>query len=79
MSSRRITAQQGCFTIHGTARKGIEKVFAKRSDAPDFVALEIPADRVAGLKETLYDLGMIEEIVIPELDALVDRIIRDYS
>lgn len=77
MTNRRITAQQGCFTIHGKSHLSIDAVFQKaRSDR--LVRFEFKTKRQRGnILDSLRNAGLKEENIYQDLPSLTRRIIRE--
>ena len=73
-ASKRITAQQGVFTIHGNSNTPIESYPALY---PRLVKIELPASRAFSLRRQLALVGITETIVFPELPS-VSRELLDY-
>lgn len=68
-NSARITVQRGAFTIHGSRRTGIEKVFGDR-----LLKIVIPRLEAVPIKRALRMAGIGEFTVFPELDGLCREI-----
>ena len=64
-STRRIAAQQSCFTIHGSDRQGLEQM----SVVP-LVKIVIPSWSVGAVQDCLQTCGINETTVFPDLDGL---------
>ncbi len=80
MSNARITAQSGCFTIHGKRSEGIEQIFDELGDEDsELVRLEIKGSKKHELLASLWALGIREEVIYQDLDSLSRRIIRVYG
>jgi FRG domain len=68
-NSARITVQRGTFTIHGSCREGIEKLFSDR-----LLKIVIPKIEAVPIKRALRLAGIGEFTVFPELDGLCREI-----
>lgn len=66
-TSRRITAQQGTFTLHGTDDRPLEKQPRLRMRLARFV---IPSDSVVHMRWELREAGFTESVVFPDLPSL---------
>ena len=64
-SIRRIAAQQSCFTIHGSDRRGVEQMSVVR-----LVKIVIPSWSVGAIQDCLETCGINETTVFPDLDGL---------
>ena len=76
LMNKRIVAQQGCFTIHGSNQKPIEQYFidAKIERITRFI---IPARARAPMLDALYNLGIREDTIYQDLNSLTRRICKD--
>jgi hypothetical protein len=68
-STSRITVQRGTFTVHGSVKRGLEKLFSER-----LAKITIPKDSCLGLKRALRASGVGEFTVFPDLDGLCREI-----
>jgi FRG domain len=77
LTNKRIIAQQGCFTVHGSAKRPIEEYFF--DGAPDRIRkFIIPNKRnQKDMLENLFLLGMREDFIYQDLDSLAKRILRE--
>jgi hypothetical protein len=77
----RILAQSGCFTIHGSERITIIKVFAKvDSRKRNFVQISFTGKALRDeLMRYLQSMGIKEDVVYQDLDSLSKRIVREDS
>jgi len=73
-NSPRIAAQRGCFTLHGVARKALDKYADLRSR---LLKIEIARTRISEIREQLRVIGITETSVFPELSGLCYEL-RDY-
>ena len=74
LNSKRIVAQKGCFTIHGSNVKPLEEY---KKLAPFLQRIDIAHDAVYNIKEELQVSGMTETLIYPELAGLGRELI-DY-
>lgn len=80
LSSLRIKAQQGKFTVHGKSKLSIDKIFTdKIIRDPHFCILTINNEIIAKkLMNQLYTLGINEETIYQDLDSVCKRIVREF-
>jgi hypothetical protein len=74
-TSRRIAAQRGAFTLHGSARKPLEKhpELAKR-----LVKIIVPRGNINNMKNALRSAGIRETLVFPELPGLCRELLDHW-
>ena len=81
--SRRIIAQAGVFTVHGTDRAGLEQILAVSTHAADIaggmVRMDIDPLAATDLREDLLHLGITELALFPELPNLARHIKQSYA
>lgn len=73
-TNKRIIAQQGCFTVHGTKNIGINKILGHKG-VRQFV---ISSSSVNALRSQLCEVGINEDFIYQDLNALSQRIIREF-
>jgi len=76
---KRVSAQKGCFTVHGTEDDSIDTYL---KDDEDFQMITIKIKSQEHRKEmikTLSKLGIDEEFIYQDLDSLCNRIKREYG
>lgn len=73
-NSRRITAQKGMFTIHGSQQAALESYAGFEGH---LVKIAIPRQAVARMRNELATIGITETMIFPELDGLC-RELLDY-
>lgn len=73
-SNRRLIAQQGCFTIHGTDTTPINKL---RGMSSHLVSIEVDPHFAAKVSSELEQLGFRGEWLYQDLDRLSKRIVRE--
>lgn len=74
--NRRIQAQKGVFTIHGSNQQGIEEVMIDhglQDDIFKFVFDEAAADKI---RQSMYSMQINEDDIYQDLNSLSQRIIR---
>jgi hypothetical protein len=75
-TNKRVNAQKGCFTIHGSNPKGIEEVMIENgieSELFKFVFDEVAANQ---MRESLHRMQINEDDIYQDLNSLSKRIIR---
>jgi len=79
LCNSRILAQSGCFTIHGSPKTTIAKVFSRAKPGKrEFLRISINGKRLReALLKHLYSMGIKEDVVYQDLDSLSRRIIRE--
>jgi hypothetical protein len=76
LSGERITAQQGCFTLHGSSLDGLEKQFTKE-EPPCLAAIILKTKGNLGtFLEPLLSWGINEETIYQDLDSMTRNILR---
>lgn len=66
-ASRRLLAQRGTFTVHGSDRKSLDQY---RKLKGFLVRIRIGGSAIDSLKDELYQAGITEAMLFPELDHL---------
>lgn len=79
MSNRRILAQQGCFTMHGSSSVPVTSYFCSPEvKDPHVVLFTISGEKKRNqLLSALYNLGIREELIYQDLASLSRRIVRE--
>ena len=67
LTTPRIIAQSGCFTVHGTSREPIEKLFAADGNPHADRMLRILVSDPDRTGQELFDLGVTKHRLFPEL------------
>ncbi|MCF6094284.1 FRG domain-containing protein [Microaerobacter geothermalis] len=76
-NNRRIVAQKGVFTLFSPKGGATMETFEK---APEFLSkLYIPQESVQRIERELYDLGITETSLFPDLDAVAREIVREVG
>ncbi|MDG2749173.1 FRG domain-containing protein [Vibrio parahaemolyticus] len=76
--NQRVTAQKGVFTLHGFNSKPVNEYFAQDDNGCIKIVLRDEKLRKNILNE-LYQIGIKEDDIYQDLNALSKRIIREYS
>lgn len=76
LNSKRITAQRGVFTIHGSSTKGIEE-FPELEDA--LVKINIDYMEAAIMFDHLVMAGITESVLFPDLEGLCRELKRYWN
>jgi hypothetical protein len=74
---RRLTVQRGHFTIHGTAKDGLDKMLEKAK--PRLVKFIINAGDIVEILDDLGTCGIAETTVFPDLEGLSREIKREWG
>jgi hypothetical protein len=81
--SPRISAQQGCFTVHSRPEKGGYVPLEERAEAGDrsivLTKCVIPAERKAHFRLELNRLGINYFALFPDLDGLSRKLVWDFQ
>ncbi len=73
---KRVSAQKGCFTVHGSKPEGINKYLDKQDDF-HMIRIDARSKKVRdSMIKTLACLGIDEEFIYQDLDSLCRRIKR---
>lgn len=76
----RIIAQNGCFTVHGTSRAPIEKMFAQSSNAKHAKRLiQVQIKQPKRIDRQLSDLGVTRLRLFPEMQNVASRLRKLYA
>ncbi|EKF9248872.1 FRG domain-containing protein [Vibrio cholerae] len=76
-TNRRIFAQQGCFTIHGTKDTSIDQIYS--DNFPQYMRkFTVSNVNASKLLEQLHDMGIKEDAVYQDLNSLSARIVREF-
>lgn len=77
-TNKRISSQQGTFTLHGSEKVKIEDYFVSGNNAEVF-KIEIDGKKVREeLKDTLMQLGITEDSIYQDLNSLSKRLMREF-
>lgn len=76
----RMQAQRGQFTLFGEDTRSMEKIYeSEKFPAGALVKLEVPADKISPMLETLIALGYTDSVAYPDLQGLAMEIKRLYG
>lgn len=76
-SNKRLTAQHGHFTLHGTNNDSLDIQLQDCEDEKILSAFILKTkDKLPEFKEQIYSLGINEETIYQDLDSMVKNIIR---
>jgi len=79
LTNKRLTNQQGCFTVHGELAKPIETYF-KGSGTSGIVKILIKGETVRKrMLRALDDLGFTEDAIYRDLGSLCRRLVKEES
>lgn len=73
-ASRRIAAQHGTFTVHGTERGALDRLARRKKEPPCLRRIMIPRAHVTKVHRELAIAGVSESLVFPELSGLCREI-----
>lgn len=76
-NSRRLTAQRGVFTMHGTDRRPLEEMLPKKA-RPRVSRILIPRKHVFPMREELRLAGLTDVNMFPEMSYLSQDILRAW-
>ncbi|MFW5394083.1 FRG domain-containing protein, partial [Yersinia sp. 2544 StPb PI] len=76
LSNRRINAQKGCFTIHGSNNEGIEKVMVDNGIGSDIYKFIFNETTASKMRSYLHRMQINEDDIYQDLNSLSRRIIR---
>jgi len=77
--NRRIKSQSGCFTIHGTSKDTIDKVFSDNK-CNEIIKITINGSKTREkMLSSLRLLGITEDTIYQDLPSLSKRIMREYG
>lgn len=78
LTNKRMLAQQGCFTVHGTDRTPLNRM--PEMDGVPIAKIVVPSDvDVQVMREELHTLGLREDSVYQDLGSLAARIKREWK
>jgi len=73
---KRVSSQKGCFTVHGSKSEGIH-TYLDNHESFQMIRISVPSKPVReNMIDTLASLGVNEEFIYQDLDALCRRIKR---
>jgi hypothetical protein len=77
-ANRRIAAQRGVFTIHGTERAALDRLAGRTEERPCLQRIVIPSAHIATIRRELAISGISESLVFPELSGLCREIVMGF-
>lgn len=79
-NSPRIVAQRGVFTIFGQNTEPMEKAYVNRGfPADSLVKIVFDTNVLKGLRRSIFNQGITESVVFPDLDGLAKEIRRSFE
>lgn len=79
-NSPRIVAQRGVFTIFGKETKPMEQVVIDSGYKPaTLVKVVVAADKVGAVRKALFNIGVTDSVVYPDLGGLATELKRFYG
>jgi hypothetical protein len=75
-TNKRVSAQKGCFTIHGSNPKGIEEIMEENGLGSELIKFVFDEEAAVAIRKTLYKLDINEDDIYQDLNSLSKRIIR---
>jgi hypothetical protein len=79
-NSPRIVAQRGVFTIYGKAVSPMEDIFEEGDYVSDaLLKVEIEAESIPKLRESLFAIGITDSVVYPDLSGLAVELRRYFG
>jgi hypothetical protein len=78
-TTSRIMAQNGCFTVHGSSKAPLEKIFENGVGPSASFLLKIEIKNAPRVDEELADLGVGRLRLFPELHNVASRLRRVYK
>jgi len=75
----RLAVQRSHFTIHGTVKKGLERVARKRKSRFKLAKLIIASGSVGAIREDLETCGISEVTVFPDLEGLSRELTHTWT
>jgi hypothetical protein len=79
-NSYRIVAQRGVFVIFGKSLLSMEETYRNLRFPPDtLLKITIPRTKIGSLMKELFDVGITDSVVFPDLDGLAKEIKRNFG
>jgi hypothetical protein len=75
--ARRVSVQRSHFTIHGTDKKGLDRLAGKKDSR--LVKITIGAAGIVNLLDDLETHGIVETTVFPDLEGLSRELLREWG
>lgn len=76
-NSRRLTAQRGVFTMHGSDERPLEQMLPDKKK-PRFAKIVIPQEHIFSMREALRLAGITDVNMFPEMSYLCQDILRAW-
>lgn len=77
-SNRRLYAQQGCFTLHGSDKRPLD-TWLGNAKGRRIKRIRIPPEVCQAVQESLFCLGIKEDALFQDFDSLSTRVRREFS
>ncbi len=75
-TNKRVHAQKGCFTMHGSDTRGIEEIMLSEGLGDELVKFVFDEDAANEIRKTLYKMEINEDDIYQDLNSLSQRIVR---
>jgi len=75
-TNKRVHAQKGCFTVHGSNSQGIEEVMLSNGLGRELVKFVFDENAAENIRITLHKMEINEDDIYQDLNSLSQRIIR---
>ncbi len=75
-TNKRIHAQKGCFTVHGSNSKSIESIMIENDLSNELVKFVFNEHAAMNIRKTLHKMEINEDDIYQDLNSLSKRIIR---
>jgi hypothetical protein len=75
--ARRVSVQRGHFTVHGTDRRGLDRLVGKKDSR--LVKIIVGKAGVADILDDLETLGIAETTIFPDLEGLSRELMRTWG
>lgn len=75
-TNKRVHAQKGCFTVHGSNSQGIEEIMLSNGLGNELVKFVFDEDSAKDIQKTLHKMEINEDDIYQDLNSLSQRICR---
>ncbi|MBB1385496.1 FRG domain-containing protein [Pseudoalteromonas sp. SG45-5] len=75
-TNKRVHAQKGCFTIHGSDPQGIEDIMLSNGLGSELVKFVFDENAATNIRKTLHKMEINEDDIYQDLNSLSQRIVR---
>ncbi|MFA0281637.1 MULTISPECIES: FRG domain-containing protein [unclassified Vibrio] len=75
-TNKRVHAQKGCFTVHGSNPKGIEDIMYENGLGNELIKFVFNEEAAVNIRNTLHKMEINEDDIYQDLNSLSKRIIR---